>query len=111
MSGVVRRLITAAKDAPAAIGAYRWVFTVLVILALKNMGAVLHAANIDYKNVVKCTVMLADINDFKEMNDIYSKYFSDFRPARVAFQAGSLPKGAKVEIDAIAMVDAITDIN
>ncbi|XP_071964278.1 2-iminobutanoate/2-iminopropanoate deaminase-like isoform X2 [Antedon mediterranea] len=79
--------------------------------ALKNMGAVLRAGNIDYSHVIKCTVMLADINDFNEMNTIYSNYFSDNRPARVAFQAGALPKGARVEIDAIAMVDQIKEIN
>ena len=52
--------------------------------------------------IVKTTVLLADIADFGKMNEVYARYFSAPYPARAAFQAAALPKGAKVEIEAIA---------
>ena len=52
--------------------------------------------------VAKTTVLLADIADFAAMNEVYAEYFSDPCPARSAFQVAALPKGAKVEIEAIA---------
>jgi 2-iminobutanoate/2-iminopropanoate deaminase len=69
---------------------------------MKNIGAILSAAGLDYANVVKCTCFLADIGDFKEMNEIYGGYFTSEPPARAAFQVAKLPLGAKIEIDAIA---------
>ncbi len=69
---------------------------------MKNIGAVLEAAGMDYGNVVKCTCYLADIADFKEMNEVYGTYFSSAPPARAAFQVANLPLGARIEIDAIA---------
>lgn len=77
--------------------------------ALKNMGAVLEAAGATFNNVVKATVLLQNINDFAAVNDVYSKYFPKNFPARAAYQAAALPKGAQVEIEAIAIIGDITD--
>jgi len=70
---------------------------------LKNLGEVLKAAGTALDNVVKTTVFLADMNDFVEMNEVYSRYFSDNKPARATVQAARLPRDAKVEIDCIAI--------
>jgi 2-iminobutanoate/2-iminopropanoate deaminase len=70
---------------------------------LQNLGAVLKAAGCDLSNVVKTTVYLADIADFAAMNEVYARYFGDHKPARAAVQAAGLPKGALVEIDAVAL--------
>ncbi len=70
---------------------------------LENLGAVLQAAGMDYRHVVRCTVFLADINDYAQMNEIYSRYFSEAPPSRVAVQAAALPRGARVEISCIAV--------
>ena len=70
---------------------------------LKNLSAVLEAAESSLNNVVKTTVFLADMNDFKAMNEVYAKYFSDNKPARATVQAAGLPRGARVEIDCIAI--------
>ena len=69
---------------------------------LQNLGAVLEAAGCDFSNVVKATVYLADMADFAAMNEVYARYFGDHKPARAAVQAAGLPKGALVEIDAVA---------
>lgn len=71
--------------------------------ALDNLGAVLHAAGMDYTNVVKTTVFLADINDFAAINEVYATYFNQDPPARSCVQAGALPKGGLFEIEAIAV--------
>ena len=68
--------------------------------SLKNLGAVLKATQLDYPNVLKTTVLLADINDFGEMNEVYAKFFTENPPARVCFQVAALPMGALVEIEA-----------
>ncbi len=70
---------------------------------LQNLGAVLTAAGCSLSNVVKTTVYLADMADFAAMNEIYAKRFGDHRPARSAVEAAELPKGALVEIEAIAL--------
>jgi 2-iminobutanoate/2-iminopropanoate deaminase len=70
---------------------------------MKNIGAILEAAGLQFGNLVKCTCFLADIADFKEMNEVYGSYFTSGPPARAAFQVAKLPMGAKVEIDAIAV--------
>jgi 2-iminobutanoate/2-iminopropanoate deaminase len=72
--------------------------------ALKNMAAILEAAGSEMKLVVKTTVFLRDINDFARMNEVYAKFFGDQPPARSAFQVAALPKGAAVEIEAVAMI-------
>ncbi len=71
---------------------------------LKNLSEVLNAAGTSLDNVVKTTVFLADMNDFVEMNEVYSRFFSDNKPARATVQAARLPRDAKVEIDCIAVV-------
>ncbi|UCF20342.1 MAG: RidA family protein [Gemmatimonadota bacterium] len=69
---------------------------------LLNLTAVLAAAGCTMADVVKTTMYLADIADFVRVNEVYGRYFSEPYPARSAIQAGALPKGALVEIDAIA---------
>ncbi len=70
--------------------------------ALKNVGAILAEAGLSYEDVVKTTVLLADIADFKAMNAVYSEYFTQDKPARACFQVAALPLGVKVEIEVIA---------
>jgi 2-iminobutanoate/2-iminopropanoate deaminase len=71
---------------------------------LENLGAVLRAAGADFQQVVKTTVYLTDMRDFEALNGIYARYFGDSRPARATVQVSGLPKGARVEIDAIARI-------
>ena len=70
----------------------------------KNLIAVLEAGGSGLDDVVKTTVFLADMADFAVMNDVYAKYFDSNKPARATVQAAGLPRGAKVEIDCIALV-------
>ncbi|MBQ9286771.1 MAG: RidA family protein [Bacteroidaceae bacterium] len=70
--------------------------------ALTNAKAILQEAGLDMNNVVKTTVLLADIADFAAMNEVYSEFFSAPYPARSAFAVKSVPKGALVEIECIA---------
>ena len=117
------------KDAPAAIGPYTqaviagdFVFasgqipldpeTMEIVgddvkaqtdRVLRNLAAVLEQAGVGLSKVVKSTVYLANISDFQAMNEVYAKHFGEHRPARAALQAGALPKGALVEIEAIAI--------
>lgn len=70
---------------------------------LKNLQAVLKAAGSDLGRVVKTTVYLADINDFAKMNKVYAKMFDKHKPARATVAVANLPKGASVEIDALAV--------
>lgn len=70
--------------------------------SLKNVGAILKAAGLGYENVVKTTVLLADIADFAAMNAVYAEFFPSDAPARVCYQVAALPKAARVEIDAVA---------
>ena len=71
--------------------------------SLKNIGAILKEAGMTYDNVVKTTVLLADIADFKAVNEVYAEYFTGDKPARACYQAADLPLGVKVEIEAIAV--------
>ena len=71
---------------------------------LKNLSAVLAAAGTNLNNVVKTTVFLADMNDFTAMNEVYSKFFSENKPARATVQAARLPKDARVEIECVAVI-------
>ena len=70
--------------------------------ALQNIGAILDAAGFTFNDVVKTTVLLADMDDFAAMNAVYAEYFTQDKPARVCFQAAALPKNALVEIEAVA---------
>ena len=71
---------------------------------LANLSAVLKAAGAEWSDVVKTTVFLADLADFPVVNDLYGKHLGDARPARSTVQVAALPRGALVEIDAIARV-------
>ncbi|AMD86947.1 reactive intermediate/imine deaminase [Actinomyces radicidentis] len=72
--------------------------------SLKNVGAILEAAGLGYGDVVKTTVLLADINDFVAVNEVYARFFTgEVLPARAAFQVAALPRGAGVEIEAVAV--------
>lgn len=70
----------------------------------KNLVAVLEAGGASLEGVVKTTVFLADMADFAAMNDVYAKYFDSNKPARATVQAAGLPRGARVEIECIALV-------
>ncbi|WOK91857.1 hypothetical protein Cni_G00548 [Canna indica] len=69
---------------------------------LKNMGEILKASGATYSSVVKTTIMLADLQDFKKVNEIYAKYFSSPAPARSTYQVAALPLNARIEIECIA---------
>jgi 2-iminobutanoate/2-iminopropanoate deaminase len=70
---------------------------------LTNLAAVLAAGGSGLDRVVKTTVFLADMGDFAAMNEVYARHFGDHRPARSAVEAAALPKGALVEIEAVAV--------
>lgn len=70
--------------------------------SLTNIGHILAEAGMTYNNVVKTTVLLADIADFAAMNTVYAEFFTEDKPARVCYQVAALPLGVRVEIDAIA---------
>ena len=70
--------------------------------ALRNIGAILAAAGLGHADIVKTTVLLADIADFAAMNAVYAEFFPTDKPARVCYQVATLPLGARVEIDAVA---------
>ena len=72
-------------------------------LVLKNIGAILEAAGYSYSNVVKSTVLLNDITDFKAMNEVYGKYYGENPPARAAYEVACLPLNVKIEIETIAV--------
>jgi len=69
---------------------------------LKNLEAILKADGISLAHVIKTTVYLTDLGEFSRVNQVYEKFFGKTKPARACVQVAALPKGAKVEIDAIA---------
>jgi 2-iminobutanoate/2-iminopropanoate deaminase len=71
---------------------------------MDNIAAVLKAAGVGFEDVVKTTIFLTDLNDFQTVNEIYGARFKQQPPARSTVQVSALPKGAKVEIEVIAMV-------
>merc|ERR1711936_1548316 len=132
----LRRVIIATKKAPDAIGPYNQAVQVNSTLyisgqigfnpanmevvsggvvaeakqALNNMGHILEAANCTFDNVVKTTVLLADIKDFAAVNEVYTEFFTSNYPARAAYQAAALPRGARVEMEAVAVVGDIVTV-
>ncbi|KAM9776029.1 2-iminobutanoate/2-iminopropanoate deaminase isoform X3 [Syngnathus typhle] len=134
MSTLIRKIINTAK-APAAIGPYSQAVLVDRTLyisgqlgmdvasgqlvqggvqaqtkqALVNMGEILKASGCNYTNVVKTTVLLANINDFNDVNEVYKTFFSSNFPARAAYQVAALPRGGLVEIEAVAVVGPLAD--
>ncbi len=69
---------------------------------LQNLGAILAAAGLGFGHVVRTTIFLADLAHFAAVNDVYARHFATPFPARVTVQVAALPRGALVEIDAIA---------
>ena len=126
----MQRTIVSTTNAPAAVGPYSQAVRIgdLVFTAgqiglepatgviegrtieeqtdqvLRNLKAVLEAAGSSLDRVVKTTVFLADMNEFKRMNAVYTTYFPADPPARSAVQVAALPLGARVEIEAVALV-------
>jgi 2-iminobutanoate/2-iminopropanoate deaminase len=126
----MKRAIIATDQAPAAVGPYSqavqvadFVFTAGQIpldpitgriveggieaqtrQALTNLGAVLKAAGTSLADVVKMTVFLADIGEFQAMNGVYAEFFGVAPPARSSVQVAALPLGARVEIEAVAVL-------
>lgn len=70
---------------------------------MKNIGAVLEEAGLDFSNVVKTTCFLADLADFAAFNEVYGKYFPEAAPARSCFAVAGLPKNAKLEVETICV--------
>jgi 2-iminobutanoate/2-iminopropanoate deaminase len=70
---------------------------------LKNIVAILDAAGLTLSDVAKTTCFLADINDFNAFNEVYARYFDEPKPARSTYAVAALPRGARVEIEAIAV--------
>ena len=73
--------------------------------SLSNIEAILAEEGLDMSDVLKVTVFLDDIEDFDEMNDTYSEFFDEEPPARSAVEVGRVPKGAAIEIEAIAAAE------
>lgn len=71
-------------------------------LSMKNVGAVLTEAGLDYANIVKTTIFLTDMGDFPAVNEVYGKYFKSEAPARSTVAVAGLPRGVKVEIEVTA---------
>lgn len=72
---------------------------------MRNVSAILEAAGGGLQQVVKTTVFLADMDDFTAMNEVYGRFFGENPPARATIQAARLPRDARVEIEAIAVLD------
>ncbi len=72
--------------------------------ALDNLGAVLAAAGLSFEHIVKTTIFLRDMDDFAAVNEIYAERFKDAPPARSTVEVARLPRNAKVEIEAIAVI-------
>jgi len=71
---------------------------------MRNLGALLRAAGVSFAYVVRTTVFLSDMDDFAAMNDVYSRHVGTPPPARATVQVARLPRGVKIEIDAIAVL-------
>jgi 2-iminobutanoate/2-iminopropanoate deaminase len=70
---------------------------------LDNIGAVLKAASMTFENVVRCEVLMTDVNDYAQINEVYARYFNEQPPARQAAQVAALPRNARVEISCVAV--------
>ncbi|CAL8087632.1 unnamed protein product [Calicophoron daubneyi] len=134
MSSIIRKIVCT-KNAPSAIGPYSqavaagntlYVSGQLGLVpetgkfagadveaqahqVFRNINEILKDAGATMGNVVKTTVLLADIKDFTKVNEIYEKYFVKPYPARAAYQVTALPKEAKVEVEVIACLGKIED--
>lgn len=70
---------------------------------MQNLEAVLKASGMSFANVVRCGIFLTDLGDFAKVNEVYGRYFPTNPPARATVQVSALPKGARVEVDCIAV--------
>ena len=70
--------------------------------SIENISAILEEAGSDISKVLKTTIYLQDLNDFAKVNEVYAEYFGKTAPARACVQVAALPKGAKIEIEAVA---------
>jgi 2-iminobutanoate/2-iminopropanoate deaminase len=122
------RDVVSSRDAPAAIGPYSQAVRAGGLLfisgqipldpesgevvngdvsaqthrVMRSLGAILEAADAGFDNVVRTTIFLTDLGDFARVNEVYGSYFTAPAPTRATVQVAALPKGASVEIDAIA---------
>ena len=71
--------------------------------SLSNVAAILKEAGADFSNVVKSTVFISDMNEFAQINEVYSEFFGENKPARACVEVARLPKDVKVEIEVIAI--------
>lgn len=71
---------------------------------LKNLQAICQKAGTDFAEAVKLTLFITDMNDFMDINEVYSSYFVDHKPARACVEVSALPKGVKIEIEGIFKV-------
>ena len=72
-------------------------------LVMENLRAVLLGANMDFENIVKCSIFISDMNNFAQINEVYGTYFTSDFPARETVEVACLPKNVNVEISAIAV--------
>ncbi len=72
---------------------------------LENVKAILHAAGASFENVVKTTVFMTDLSEFAAMNEVYAEFFTANPPARSTVEVRALPRGAKVEIETMAVLE------
>lgn len=125
----MKKIIINTKNAPVAIGPYSQAVLVdktlycsgqiainpknnLIInssikeeteMIMKNIFEILSSAQMNFDNIVKCTIFLKNMNDYNEVNKVYSKYFKSDPPAREAVEVSKLPKNVNVEISTIAV--------
>ena len=125
----MKKIIINTKNAPAAIGPYSQAVLVnktlycsgqiainpkdnLIInssikeeteMIMKNIFEILSSARMNFDNIVKCTIFLKNMDDYNEVNKVYSKYFKSDPPAREAVEVSKLPKNVNVEISTIAV--------
>lgn len=77
---------------------------------MKNLKAAAEGADSSMNNLVKCTILLTDMNNFNAVNEVYGTYFENGKyPARACYSVVGLPKGVKIEIEAVAVRNAIGD--
>ena len=88
---------------PASMEIVQGDVTVQTERVMQNLKAVLAAAGLDFTHVVRCTIFCTDLGDFGKINETYGKYFPGTPPSRATVQVAALPRGVKVEIDAIAV--------
>lgn len=100
----MQKTVIATSSAPTATGAFPGEdIKTRTRQSLMNIQAILEKAGMAMSNVVKTTVLLANMADFAAMNEIYAEFFAAPYPARAAFQAAALPKAGQVEIECVAV--------